>query len=64
MRLPNRYPRVGVTPDRFLDKDRLIVDRGNLPDVGGPHEREGHAAGTAADVENLLAVFNPNESDE
>ena len=63
IRLPNPYPRVGVTPNRFLDKDRRIVDRGNLSDVGGPGEREGQAAGTAADVENLLAVFNPNESD-
>jgi len=52
IRLPNRYPRVGVTPDRFLDKERRIVDRGNLSDVGG-----------LASVENLLAVFNPNESD-
>ena len=40
IRLPDFYSRVGVAPDRFLDKDWRIVDRGNLVEIGGPGERE------------------------
>jgi glutathione S-transferase len=41
IRLLDFYSRVGVAPDRFLDKDRRIFNRGNLAEVGSPGEREG-----------------------
>ena len=55
---------VGVSPNRFLDKDRRIVDRGNLAEVGGPSQRESQAAGTAVDIENLFAIFDSCELDK
>jgi hypothetical protein len=64
IRLPDLYARVGVAPDRLLDEDGRIVDRGNLAEIGGPGEREGQAAGAAADVENLFAAGQPREVDE
>jgi hypothetical protein len=64
IRLPDLYSPVGVAPDRFLDKDRRIVDRGNLAEVGGPGQRESQTAGTAADIENLFAIFDSRELDK
>jgi hypothetical protein len=64
IRLPDFNPRVGVAPDHFIDKDVRIVDRGDLAGVGGAGEREGQAAGAAADVENLFAIGSPGKVDE
>jgi hypothetical protein len=59
IRLPDSYSRIGAASDHFCDKDRRIVDRGDLAKVDRPSEREGQASGAAADVENPFRRRQP-----
>ena len=62
--LRDRDPRIRVPPLRLRDEHGRIVDRRDLGHVGCRRQREGQAAGAAADVEHPLAVRDAGEVDE